>query len=158
MASLSQWTWVWVNSRSCWWTGRPGMLWFMGLQRVGHDWATELNWTEWRKSAYSSPVPKLRYFCDWWYFLQYLQSKGRDLCNAKLGFMDLTGMLILSLSKLTNPIFLPSELPCTYEIIHQFNRRKHVKHTLLIVTSGIKCYHKSVMKVVIKIKLYINAY
>ena len=37
MASPSQWTWVWVNSRSWWWTGRPGVLWFMGLQRVGHD-------------------------------------------------------------------------------------------------------------------------
>ena len=35
-----------VNSGSWWWTGRPGMLWFMGLQRVRHDWATELNWTE----------------------------------------------------------------------------------------------------------------
>ena len=38
--------WVWVNSRSWWWTGRPGVLRFMGSQRVGHDWATELNWTE----------------------------------------------------------------------------------------------------------------
>ena len=37
---------VWVNSGSWWWTGRPGVLRFMGLQRVGHDWATELNWTE----------------------------------------------------------------------------------------------------------------
>ena len=46
MASPTQWTWVWVNSRSWWWTGRPGMLQFMGSQRVGHDWATELNWTE----------------------------------------------------------------------------------------------------------------
>ena len=36
--------WVWVNSGSWWWTGRPGVLGFMGLQRVGHDWATELNW------------------------------------------------------------------------------------------------------------------
>jgi len=44
MTSLTQWTWVWVNSRSRWWTGRPGMLWFMGSQRVRHDWATELNW------------------------------------------------------------------------------------------------------------------
>ena len=40
----TQWIWVWVNSRSWRWTGRPGMLRFMGLQRVGHDWATELNW------------------------------------------------------------------------------------------------------------------
>ena len=44
MASLTQWTWVWVKSGSWWSTGRPGMLQFMGLQRVGHDWATELNW------------------------------------------------------------------------------------------------------------------
>ena len=46
MASLTRWTWVWVNSRSWWWTGRPGILLFMGSQRVGHDWVTELNWTE----------------------------------------------------------------------------------------------------------------
>ena len=41
-----QWTWVWVDSGSWWWTGRPHVLQFMGSQRVGHDWATELNWTE----------------------------------------------------------------------------------------------------------------
>ena len=46
MASPAQSTWVWVDSRSWWWTGRPGVLWFMGLQRVGHGWATELNWTD----------------------------------------------------------------------------------------------------------------
>ena len=46
MASWSRWTWVWVNSGSWWWTGRPGVLRFMGSQRIGHNWATELNWTE----------------------------------------------------------------------------------------------------------------
>ena len=46
LASPTQWTWVWVNSGSWWWTGRPGVLQFMGSQRVGHDWETELNWTE----------------------------------------------------------------------------------------------------------------
>ena len=46
MASLTQWTWVWVDSGSWWWTGRPGVLQSMGSQRVGHNWATELNWTE----------------------------------------------------------------------------------------------------------------
>ena len=46
MASLTRWTWVWVNSGSWWWTGRPGMLQSMRSQRVGHDWVTELNWTE----------------------------------------------------------------------------------------------------------------
>ena len=44
IASLTRWTWVWVNSGSWWWTGRPGVVRFMGSQRVGHDWATELNW------------------------------------------------------------------------------------------------------------------
>ena len=44
MATRTWWTWVWVNSGSWWWTGRPGVLRFMGSQRVGHDWATELNW------------------------------------------------------------------------------------------------------------------
>ena len=44
MASPTQWTWVWVNSRSWWWIGRPGMLQSMGSQRVRHNWATELNW------------------------------------------------------------------------------------------------------------------
>ena len=46
MAPTTQWTWVWVGSGSWWWTGKPGGLQSMGLQRVTHDWATELNWTE----------------------------------------------------------------------------------------------------------------
>ena len=48
MASLTQWTWVWVDSGSWWWTGRPGMLQFMGSQRVGHNRVTELTLQKWR--------------------------------------------------------------------------------------------------------------
>ena len=44
MASLSQWTWGWASSRSWWWTRKPSVLQSMGLQKVRHDWATELNW------------------------------------------------------------------------------------------------------------------
>ena len=44
MASPTLCTWVWLNSGSWWWTRRSGMLWFMGSQRVRHDWATELSW------------------------------------------------------------------------------------------------------------------
>ena len=47
MASPTQWAWVWVNSGSLWWTGRPGVLWFIGSQGVGRNWATKLNWTDW---------------------------------------------------------------------------------------------------------------
>ena len=43
MASPTRWTWIWVNSGSWWWTGRPDVLRFLGSQRVRHDWATELN-------------------------------------------------------------------------------------------------------------------
>ena len=46
MASLTRWAWVWVKSGSWWWTGRPGVLRFMGSQRVRHDWATDLIWSE----------------------------------------------------------------------------------------------------------------
>ena len=46
MASPTQWTWVWINSRNWWWTRRPGVLQSMESQRVRHNWATELNWTE----------------------------------------------------------------------------------------------------------------
>ena len=46
MASPTRWTWVWMDSRCWWWTGRPGVLRFMGSQRAGHDWVTELNWTD----------------------------------------------------------------------------------------------------------------
>ena len=46
MASLTRWTWVWVNSGSWWWTGKPGVLQFMGSQRVRHNWATEPNWKD----------------------------------------------------------------------------------------------------------------
>ena len=66
MASPTQWTWVWVDSGRWWWTGRPGMLQFMGLQKVGHDWVTELN---------SSPSPPelwirmvLFKLCSFWKF------------------------------------------------------------------------------------------
>ena len=54
MASLTQWTWVWVDSGSWWRTGRPGLWQFMGSQTFGHDLATELNWTELKQSRLNS--------------------------------------------------------------------------------------------------------
>ena len=51
MASLTRWTWVWVNSGSWWWTGRPGVLQSMGTQKVGYNWATELILVQWEHTA-----------------------------------------------------------------------------------------------------------
>ena len=59
MASPTQWTWIWTNSRSWWWTGRPGMLQSMGLQRVGHNWATELCYTHRYVYVYTYALPLL---------------------------------------------------------------------------------------------------
>ena len=50
MASPTEWTWVWVSSKSWWWTGKPGVLQSMGSQRVGHDWTTDLN-SCWRSAS-----------------------------------------------------------------------------------------------------------
>ena len=56
MALPTQWMWTWVNSGSWWLTGRPGMLQSIGLQKVWHDWATELNWTELINTIYKCPT------------------------------------------------------------------------------------------------------
>ena len=61
---LTQWTWVSMNSRSWWWTGRPGVLRFMGSQRVGHDWATDLIW--------SDPDTRFAFFLDFFFFFNFL--------------------------------------------------------------------------------------
>ena len=63
MASLTQWTWV--NSGSWWWTGRPGVLRFMGSLRVGHDWAIELNWTEMYKFLFLFCLERVHSGMDW---------------------------------------------------------------------------------------------
>ena len=65
MASPTRWTWVWVNSRCWWWRGRPGVLQFMGSQRVGHDWATELNWPDTCIRKYNVSTFRLYYSKIW---------------------------------------------------------------------------------------------
>ena len=87
MASRTRWTWIWVNSGSWWWTGRPGMMRFMGSQRVGHDWATELNWTEiiWEAKYYSMVA-------QWLKRLPAMQ----EICVRSVGWQP-------------TPVFLPGE-------------------------------------------------
>ena len=77
MASLFQWTWVWANSRIWWWTGRPGVLQWMGSQRIRQNWVTELNWRmsfnphrcswslsyKWSKSARERQIHTISLIC-----------------------------------------------------------------------------------------------
>ena len=80
MASLTRWTWVWVNSGRWWWTGRPGVLRFMGSQRVRYNWATELNeFPAWQNSQTLHPLGE-----GGWYIVSFLllpmslKTYGRD--------------------------------------------------------------------------------
>ena len=61
MASRTQWAWVSVGSGNWWWTGKPSMRQCMESQRVGHNWAIELNWTE-----LNGPIFKQSHFLKHW--------------------------------------------------------------------------------------------
>ena len=106
IASPTRWTWVWVNSRSWWWTGRPDVLWFMGSQRVRHDWATKLNWTEFivglprwfsgeestcqcRRCGFNPWVRKIPQRRKWQPIPVFLPGKSRSLTGCKTVGHDL---------------------------------------------------------------------
>ena len=77
LPSSMMWTWVWVDSGSWWWTGRPGVLRFMGSQRVGHDWVTKLNWIELMLVMVCHKWPLLHWdifllYPLWWGFLSWM--------------------------------------------------------------------------------------
>ena len=73
MASPTQWTRIWVNSGSWWWTGKPGMLQSMESQRVRHNWVTELYWTEQLSQAF---LISLRFLSLHWPLENALKRKG----------------------------------------------------------------------------------
>ena len=77
MSSLTQWTWVCINSGSWWWTRRPGVWWFMGSQRVRHDWATELSWSLLQGIFLTQELNRDLLHCRWTlYQLSYQRSLG----------------------------------------------------------------------------------
>ena len=84
MASQAQWTWVWVNSRSWWWTGRPGVLQSMRSQRVGHDSVSEVNWTK-NNVAHCVDMESMLLWCKTKLSTQKKQIKGYMYAT----FMDL---------------------------------------------------------------------
>ena len=79
IASPTRCTWVWVNSGSWWWTVRPGVLQFMGSQRVGHDWVTELKWTQiWELDNKKGWAPK-----KWCFRIMVLEKTLESPLNSK---------------------------------------------------------------------------
>ena len=102
MASWTQWTWVWINSGSRWWTGRSGMLQWMGSQRVGHHQATELNWTEMKQTKelypenYKTLIKEIKDNINRW----------RDIPCPPVGRINIVKMTILP-----NTIYRLSVIP-----------------------------------------------
>ena len=110
MASPTLCTWVCVNSGSWWWTGRPGVLQFLGSQRVGYDWATELNWTELRTLHISREVSTLAWKIPWMEEPGRLQSMG----SLRVGHDWETSLWLLTFMHWRRqwkhtPVFLPGE-------------------------------------------------
>ena len=84
MASPTWCTWVWVNSRSWWWTGRPGILRFMGFQRVRYDWVTELNWLNERNQRQHIQMERYSTFLG--RKNQYFENDYTTKCNLQIQF------------------------------------------------------------------------
>ena len=81
------WTWVWVNSGSWWWTGRTGVLQFMGSQRDGHEWVTELNWTELKfyREACIPMFGKIFHVLMWLFSCVVFLCVNQSLWNSQIG-------------------------------------------------------------------------
>ena len=122
MASLTQWTWVWANSRNWWWTGKPGVLQPIGLQRVGYDWATEQQ-QKWFKSMSSVQLLPEDHIAN---------SRHQLPQNPVQG-----GMLILAIGRRPNALRTAS-LPNTH--ILKWNPAIHIFSTTVFPTM----YHEHI--------------
>ena len=80
MESPTWWTWVWVSSRSWWWTGKPSVLQSMELQRLRHDWMIELSWTEPKETWCAAFMGSQRVRHDWGTELNWTESPDHGAC------------------------------------------------------------------------------
>ena len=121
MTSPTQWTWVWVDSRSWWWTGRPGVLQSMGSQRVGHDWATELNWGELRSHKLSTTVKnKKQQHPPQLYWDKFTHYKIHPFKYTVQWLLEITEFLQPSLqSNFRIFSWASKETPCPFAVIFQ---------------------------------------
>ena len=112
MASPTQWRWVWVNSGSWWWIGRPGVLRFMGLQRVGHDWATEVNWTDgW--------ISKKNQVYNCYFRLKLINSICFHLCILRVGHISCGSLSLSRVQLFATPWTLACQAPMSMEFSRQ---------------------------------------
>ena len=129
MASRTRWTRVWVNSGIWWWTGRPGVLRFMGSQRVGHDWATELNWTESFKISKIVPTS--------WLLPSWITNAPGHLQPLSLDFISLLDHSLAILDCLFNYMWNLVWIILKYVLCHDEKCKNdlHSPHKMLLETS-----------------------
>ena len=138
MASPTRRTWDWVSSRSWWWSRKPGVLQSMGSQRVRHDWATELNWTE-ATSSVGLPAPRL-HFVSWLlcpylcipslhWFLVLSLSPVRLLWPHGVHYLpEFTQIYVHWVSDTiqpSHPLLPPSSLPSVFQSLFQWVSCSH---------------------------------
>ena len=90
VASPTRWTWVWVNSGNWSWTGRPGVLWFMELQRVWHNGATELNWLNWHDLQWCVWLEWLKFTC----LATFTRNNTALLTTVTMRYLRSSGLMV----------------------------------------------------------------
>ena len=131
MASPTRWTRVWVNSGSWWWTRSPGVLWFMGSQRVRHDWATELKWTDVTYVYIISIDPKNK---TWYNFCSKLSHVFKKLWKMK------THTIIYLFTWLPCMILFISCYRLTFPIDVIFLKYKELNLSISLIASWLTLY------------------
>ena len=99
MASPMQWAWTWANPRRWWGTGKPGVLKFMGSQRVGHDWAAEQQHCHLKFLTFIHLI----YF-NWLPFMLKLSTSGLSIWIPKL---SVQAPLVFEVPQLSSPSRFP---------------------------------------------------
>ena len=155
MASLTRWTWVWASSRNWWWAGRPGVL-HIESQRVRHNWATELNWTESVMLSYHliichlllllpSVFPSISVFPVSWLFPSGTQNIGTS-ASASVLPMNIQGWFFLAVQGTLKSLWCISSSVLsllygpTLTGVHDYWKNHSLDYTDLCQQSGISAF------------------
>ena len=153
MASPTQWTWVWVSSGSWWWIGRPGVLRFMGSQRVRNDWTTELSLSDYKafykEGSYFSENCEICVSAFWWgegMVFDWYKSLQFLTMNFKLLLLGSNTSFLIKIGAITVSTFLPMRNKFSYSCsikIHALGFSEHFESFFcLLLVVGAFCLQR----------------